>query len=253
MLNQVFNEDCRSTLKNLPDCFVDLTVTSPPYNVDLGNNKYNDEGYDQYFDDMPYQEYLGMLRSVFSLLFDKTKNSGRCVVNIGDGKNGSIPTHSDVIQIMQEIGWEVRSTIIWNKKETSNRAAWGSYCSPSCPSFPRPFEYVLIFYKGNKKLQHDGETDITEEEFENWAYGIWEFPGASHNPHPAPFPEELPKRCVKMLSYTDATVYDPFVGSGTTLKVAKDLGRYYIGSEISEEYFDMIQDRLSKPSQKSFV
>jgi len=141
-------------------------------------------------------------------------------------------------------GWVPITTIIWNKQETSNRCAWGSWSSPSCPSFPRPWEYIIVLGNGTKKLQTDGEADITDDEFKEWAYGIWKFPGKSHSDHPAPFPEKLPKRCIKILSWTNATVYDPFAGSGTTLKVAHELGRDWIGSEISENYFNMAKDRI---------
>jgi site-specific DNA-methyltransferase (adenine-specific) len=128
---------------------------------------------------------------------------------------------------------------VWNKQQTSNRAAWGTYCSPLSPSFPSPFEYILIFAKETKSLQGRGETDLTAEEFKEWAYGIWTFPPETRQKkfgHPAMFPYELPKRAIKMLSWVGATVLDPFNGAGTTTLAASNLGRDAIGFDISADY-----------------
>ncbi len=175
-INKIYNENCMDTLKNMPCDFLDLTITSPQYNVNLGKNKFKKNGYDIVVDDKPYEKYLNELEDIFYSIYWKTKPGGRCVINIGDGKNGAISTHSDIIHFMKKIGWENFTTIIWDKKNTSNRAAWGSWLSPSSPSFPRPFEYILVFYKHTKKLQWKGETDLTKEEFIKWSYGLWEFP-----------------------------------------------------------------------------
>jgi site-specific DNA-methyltransferase (adenine-specific) len=245
MINKVVIGPARVRLNELEDNIIDLTVTSPPYNVSLGDNKYNDFGYDTYSDDLPHDKYISWLKEVFATVYSKTKSGGRCVVNIGDGKNGSIPTHAHIINFMEDIGWNTFTTIIWDKKNVSNRCAWGSWLSPSSPSFPKPFEYILIFYKDIKKLQWKGETDLEKQEFIDWAYGLWEFPGTK-TWHPAPFPEELPMRCIKMLSWKNSLIADPFAGSGTTLKVAKKLGRNYWGCDISEDYVLRTREELSQ-------
>lgn len=112
--------------------------------------------------------------------------------------------------------------------------------SPSSPSFPTPFEYILIFYKEKIKLtQKTGEIDVTADEFKKWAYAIWRFPGVNNLKklgHPASFPVELPTRLIKMLSYQNAIVYDPFIGIGTTAIACLKNKRKFIGSEISSEY-----------------
>ena len=156
-LNKIYQENCEVTLKNMGDGLIDLTITSPPYNVDLGNNKHNKNPYDLYNDNKEHVNYIKWLRIIFNLIHTKTKNGGRCVINIGDGKNGSVPTHSDVIQFMcKDIGWIPITTIIWNKNQVGSRTAWGSFNSPSSPSFPSPFEYILVFGKKTKKLQNGG-------------------------------------------------------------------------------------------------
>jgi DNA modification methylase len=247
-LNKIYNMDCYDGIARLDDESVDLVITSPPYNVDLGKNKYNKNPYDLYVDNKEHGEYIAWITSIFYEVYMKLKNGGRVVINIGDGKNGAVPTNSDFIQLMVRLGYLPMTHIIWNKNSTGNRTAWGSFMSPSCPSFPTPFEHILVFAKGSTKLQYAGETDITREEFIAWSYAMWVFPPELRQKkmgHPAMFPEELPLRCIKMLSYKGATVLDPFAGLGTTCKVAKELGRNYIGFEISEEYCEIANDRIN--------
>lgn len=243
-LNKIYNIDCFEGVDLLEDESVDLIITSPPYNVDLGNNKYNKNGYDLYDDNKDYRKYIDDLVILFIYLKRKLKSGGRLCINIGDGKNGAIPTHADLIWNLQQY-YIPMTTIIWDKKSTSNRCAWGSWMSPSSPSFPKTFEYILVFAKDFTKLQYKGETDLTREEFIKWSLVPWVFPGETKKiGHPAPFPEELPKRCIKMFSWIGATVLDPFAGSGTTLKVAKELDRNFIGFEISPEYCEIANARI---------
>lgn len=246
--NQIYNEDCCDTIARMPDNFLDLVITSPPYNVNLGKNKYKKNGYDVYQDNVEHSDYIQWLSEVFRLIYKKTKDGGRCVINIGDGCNGRVPTHSDVIQFMNKIGWLSYSTIIWDKQHVSNRAAWGSYLKPSCPSFPSQFEYILIFAKKSRKLQSFGTTDLTKEEFINYTSSIWRVAPERNSykkyNHPAVAPVEIAIRCIKMLSWKHAVVYDPFMGSGTTAVACKLTERFYIGSEISGEYVNTSLRRL---------
>lgn len=152
-LDRVYNEDNLATLDRMEDGLIDITITSPPYNVDLGNNKYNKFSYDRYCDAIGHNEYMANMENVFSKVYAKTKSGGRCCINIGDGKNGHIPTHSDYIQMMKGIGWIPMTLIIWEKNTCSARTAWGSFMSPSCPSLPRTFEYILVFSKDSLKLK----------------------------------------------------------------------------------------------------
>jgi site-specific DNA-methyltransferase (adenine-specific) len=148
---------------------------------------------------------------------------------------------------MTEIGYKPYTTIIWNKSQVGNRTAWGSFKSPSSPSFPTPFEYILVFYKKSKKLQHKGEIDIEKQEFIDWSLSIWNFAPETQMKkygHPAMFPEELPKRLIKLFSYKKDVILDPFMGVGTTGVIAKRLGREFIGIEIDKQYFNIAKERI---------
>lgn len=251
---KLYNGDCLEKIDEIPNNFINLIVTSPPYNVDLGNNKYNKTPYSLYNDNKEHTEYINWLKEIFRKVKSKLNPDGRLCINIGDGKNGAIPTSSDIIQFMcNELNYVLLAHIIWNKKQTSNRAAWGSFCSPKVPSYPSPIEHILIFANEEKKLNHDGETDITKEEFIKFAYGIWEFAPenkAKKIGHPAPFPEELPYRLIKMNSYVGDTVLDMFMGSGTTGVVCKNLNRNFIGIELDEKYFNIAKERINNTSIK---
>lgn len=151
---------------------------------------------------------------------------------------------------MKEIGWLPYTTIVWNKQNIGNRTAWGSFMSASSPSFPTPFEYILVFCKNAYKmpyhcLEHGLKDDISKEDFIQWSLALWEFPGDNKNDHPAPFPIELPTRCLKLFSFLNSNVYDPFMGSGTTAVACIRNNRNYTGSEISETYYQMALKRIA--------
>jgi len=248
-INRIINGDCLEILPNIPQGIIDLVVTSPPYNV----KEFQRGSYDVYVDDRPYTEYIKWLQTVFQTVFQTLKPGGRVCINIGDGQNGAITTHADIIAFMKVIGYIPMTTIILDKRNASNRQSWGSFKSPSCPSFPTPFEYLLVFAKETKKLQEKGETDLTKEEFIEWSSSMWFLPARSFDDcvriinsgvHPAPFPEEIPIRCIKMFSWKDALVLDPFAGYATTAVVCKKLGRRFIMIEQSEDYCKKAEKRL---------
>lgn len=237
----MINIDCIEGIRSLSDNTVNLTVTSPPYNLSETAKK-NPVEYNEYTDDREQNEYINWLVDVFHHVYLKTRDDGRLAINIGDQKNGAIPTHVFLSYALMDIGWHPMSTIIWDKKQTRNRSAWGSYLSPSCPSFPSPFEYILIFYKNSKKLTHTGISDLTKDEFVKFAYGVWEISPMSGMKkkygHPAVFPSEIPYRLIKMLTYRGDVVLDPFAGIGTTLLTADSLQRSSIGFELDSQYCD---------------
>jgi len=238
-IDKIYNEDCLVGMKQITDGSVDLVVTSPPYNVGLEYNEYNDK--------KPYNEYLFWIKQVFYECFRILGKDGRMCVNIGDGKNGSMPTHSDFIQICKEMGFTVLTTIIWNKNTTSNRFAWGSFMSPSAPSFPRCFEYILVFRKSDKLIRK-GKSTISKENFISWSNGMWSFncERLKEVGHPAAFPIELPKRCIELFCYEGDIVLDPFMGSGTTAIACIRENRRFIGFEINEEYYNIATKRIQQ-------
>lgn len=248
-VNKIHNIDCFTGLNQLSDDYIDLIVTSPPYNVDLGNNKYNKNPYDMYNDNLDHKDYLSWLESVFAICYRKLKSGGRVCINIGDGKNGAVPTSSDIIQFMcGNLKYIPMTHIIWNKQQASSRTAWGSFNLPSSPSFPTPFEHILVFAKESRKLSYKGVTDLIKKEFIDWSLALWTIAPENRQKqfgHPAMFPEEIPRRLIKMFSWMGALVVDPFNGAGTTTKVARELGRNFIGFEISKEYCEIAESRLS--------
>ena len=245
-LNEVITGNCLKIFPKLPRECVDLVITSVPYNTG--------HPYDVYKDNKKYANYMKMLAKVFGGMYPVLKKGGRIALNIGDQGNGKVHTHADIAQFMvHELGYLQMTTLIWEKQNTSRRTAWGSFQSPKNPSFPTPFEYVMIFAKESYSLQEDGKTDLTKEEFIDWSMAMWKFPRKDYKEstylinnkiHPAPFPEMLPTRLIKMLSWIGATVMDPMCGSGTTLVAAKKLSRNYIGIDLSKNYTDYAQNKL---------
>lgn len=252
-MDKIYCADCRDIIQEMDNESIDIVISSPPYNVNLGDNKYHKSPYDLYVDNRDHKDYIKFLENVFCVyLFDKMKVGGRICINIGDGKNGAVPTASDIVQFMSDM-YIPYTHIIWEKSQVGNRCSWGSWLSPSSPSFPTPFEHILVFAKETKKLQYKGETDLTKEEFIDWSLALWRFAPETRQKkmgHNAMFPPELPKRLIKMLSYKDAVIFDPFNGLGTTCLVAKSLGRKYIGTDISEEYCKKARERLESETIK---
>lgn len=259
MLNQIHNIRWEEGLAQLKasGILVDCIVTSPPYNVDLGNNKHNKNPYDLYRDNKDHWEYIKWLKTLFGGAQDFLREGATVAINIGDGKNGSVPTHSDIIQFMtRELEFVMIATIIWKKNQIGSRTAWGSFKSPSCPSFPTPFEYILLFRYKTKFNQSPNacEENITmgKDEFITNSLAIWEFgcERLSVVGHPAAYPVELPYRVIQQMTYKGDVVFDPFMGSGSTAIAAKKLDRNYIGFEMSPDYHQLSLKRLSETEKE---
>lgn len=217
----------------LPDASVDLTVTSPPYNLDVA--------YDGYRDALPYDRYLEWVERWARALYRVAVDTGRACINVplDSNKGGKRAVYVDYVERFRAAGWTYQTTIVWNEQNISRRTAWGSWLSPSAPFVTAPVEMVAVFHKGPWRRPPAGrQTDLTRDEFLAWTLGVWQFPG--ENPqragHPAPFPEELPRRLIKLYSYVGDVVLDPFVGSGTTCRVARRLGRRAIGVDVDAGY-----------------
>ena len=216
---------------------VDLIVTSPPYNVGkLYSGSENDDALD-------YREYLQFSRKWLANCFYWSRDTGRMCVNVSIDKNkhGKQPLAADITTLAMQVGWCYHATILWNEGNISRRTAWGSWKSASAPHVIAPVEVIIVLYKSAWKRQHQGKSDISGEDFKNWVLGIWDFSGESAKRigHEAPFPRELPKRCIKLFSFVDDTVLDPFCGSGTTMIETINNKRIAYGIELEEKYCNL--------------
>jgi site-specific DNA-methyltransferase (adenine-specific) len=151
---------------------------------------------------------------------------------------------------MLEIGFLMRGEIIWNKgSSASPSTAWGSWLSAANPVLRDIHEYILVFSKGTFSLKSKGkESTITKDEFLEWTKSVWTFPAVSAKMigHPAPFPEELPARLIKMYSFKNDVILDPFLGSGTTSLAAIKNNRHYVGYDKDSKYIDLANRRISE-------
>ena len=250
--NQIINDKWENVMPQIPDNSVDIIITSPPYNVGLGSNRFKKDKYDSYDDNMPYEDYLNWMDKLFTECYRTLKVGGRICINIGDGSNGSVPTHADfTIRMRDKHKFIPMTTIVWDKKQIGASTAWGSYQSPSCPSFPTQFEFIIVMAKETTKHEGDkSKISIGAKEFQKNSRALWSFLPETRMMqefgHPAMYPEELPHRLIQHLTYEDDIVLDPFSGAGTTCAVAKKLRRRYIGIEMSQKYYDVSLRRLGQ-------
>lgn len=220
---------------------VDLIVTSPPYNVDIRYNSYDDR--------IPYNVYLEFTKTWLERAYKFLRDDGRFCLNIPLDKNkgGQQSVYADIIAIAKKVDFKYHSTIVWNEQNISRRTAWGSWLSATAPYVIAPVEMIAILYKKRwKKVSGSRKSDITKKEFMEWTNGVWNFMGQSKTKvgHPAPFPVELPRRCVKLFTFIGDTVLDPFVGSGSTLVACALENRKGIGVEIDKNYCETAKQRL---------
>jgi len=229
------------TTPHIADGSIDLAVTSPPYNVDIQYNSNKD--------DISYAEYLEFSKKWMTRCFHWLKDDGRFCLNIPLDKNkgGQQSVGADLTTIAKQVGFQYHSTIIWNEGNISRRTAWGSWKSASAPYVIAPVELIVALYKDKwKKNSGSKISDIERDEFMEWTNGLWKFNGESKKRigHPAPFPVELPRRCIKLFSYVDDVVLDPFSGSGTTLLAAAANQRRGIGIDMDKKYCELARKRI---------
>lgn len=239
LLNKHF---CHSSenMYELPDNSVHLMITSPPYNVTK-----------EYDDNLSLEEYLQLLKKVWKETYRVLVPGGRACINVANlGRKPYIPLHSYVIYAMSEIGFQMRGEIIWNKASSASPStAWGSWLSAANPVLRDIHEYILIFSKDSFTHTSKGkENTITKEEFLEWTKSVWTFPAISAKKigHPAPFPEELPNRLIKLYSFKKDIILDPFLGSGTTSLSAIKNGRSYVGYDTNKKYVELADKRVAE-------
>jgi site-specific DNA-methyltransferase (adenine-specific) len=190
---------------------------------------------------------MAMLAGVWAECWRVMKPGGRIAVNVaGTGRSPYYPLHHYIRAQLEAQGFGMRGEVIWYKGPVMG-TAWGSWKSPSNPALRDVHEYILIFSKGDWRLGHSGEADITAEEFVEYTRSVWEFRPAVPDKvdHPAPFPPELPKRLIKLYTFKDDLVLDPFMGSGTTCQVSQALGRRWIGVDMDGGYCDLARGALT--------
>lgn len=249
LLNTIIDSSCEN-MKDIPNNSLHLMITSPPYNVSK-----------EYDNDLSLNEYLSLLKNCFTETYRVLVDGGRACINIANiGRKPYIPLSDYVSKIMIEIGFNMRGEIIWNKSAGAGiSTAWGSFQSASNPILRDVHEYILIFSKGNYKRERNKEEkelrkdNITKEEFIEWTKSVWTMntESAKRIGHPAPFPEELPNRLIKLFSFTNDIVLDPFMGSGTTAIAAIKNKRNFVGYEINEEYINLANNRILNLKEKT--
>ena len=256
--NKIVCGDSLTLLREMKDESVELIVTSPPYNVGIH--------YDVYNDSRPLEDYHQWLGEVCCEMYRVVKPNCNIFINICDvgvsnrdasGKNkiGSrgnfyvIPHHAVVIREMGQCGAQYLHPIFWKKPSNhssqfgANARFCGTYPYPRNCHVPSEVEYILHFRKNGvwKKVDKSikERSRVSKERWLELSSQIWEFNGSKNKNHPPQFPIELPLRCIEGWSFVEDTVLDPFMGAGNTAIACKKTNRNYIGFDISEEYCNL--------------
>lgn len=250
-------------MDEIEDNSVHLVVTSPPYwqLKDYGND--NQLGFND-----SYEDYINNLNLVWKESYRILQNGCRLCINIGDqfarsiyyGRYKVIPIRTEIIKFCETIGFDYMGAIIWQKKTTTNTTGgasiMGSYPYPRNGIISIDYEFILLFKKLGKPVKFNKQdkldSKLTKEEWKEYFSGHWKFGGVRQDKHVAMFPEELPKRLIKMFTFVGETIVDPFLGSGTTTLAAKNLNRNSIGFEINKDFKPLIEKKLDISQRNIF-
>jgi site-specific DNA-methyltransferase (adenine-specific) len=263
---KIINGDCIKVMKTLSDGCIDLVVTSPPYNCGIK--------YDTHIDDLPMNEYWSWTREWLTETYRLIKDDGRVSINIPyevnvQDRGGRVFFVSEFYQIMKEVGFKFFGIVDLEEDSPhrSKTTAWGSWMSPSSPYIYNPKECVILAYKKQhiKKVKGEPEwkgvpTEIEQEdgtlkkkivyeekdkkEFMELVFGQWNYFADTKSLTKATFSMDIPTKAIKILSYKNDVVLDPFAGSGTSLVAAEILDRRWLGIELSENYTKVAQKRV---------
>jgi len=268
VINTVINGECVEVMKTLPEGSVDLIVTSPPYGVGIE--------YDIYDDDMVWEEYVKFTYSWMEEAYRVLKDDGRIALNIPyeinrQAKGGRIFMISEIWQIMKQIGYKFFGVVDLQEESPhrSRTTAWGSWMSPSAPYIYNPKECVILAYKKQhiKKIKGEPQwsnelldvedskgnikqkkvyTEQDKRDFIDLVFGQWHYFADTRSLTKATFSMDIPTKAIKILTYKNDLVLDPFAGSGTSLVAAEVLKRRWIGIELSPNYSKVANDRVAK-------
>ena len=263
---KIINGDCIEVMKTFPEGSIDLVVTSPPYNVNIA--------YDVHKDDLPMDEYYEWTKDWLREAFRVLKDDGRIAVNVPNELNvqergGRILFVAEFWMMMKEVGFKF-SGLVDLTEDSPHRVrqtAWGSWMSASAPYIYNPKECIILAYKkSNKKLtkgesqwkgvptdieQPDGAIknkmvyqDEDKKEFMNLVFGRWEYFADTRSLTKATFSMDIPSKAIKILTYKNDIVLDPFMGSGTSAFAAELLDRRWLGIELSPDYTEIARKRV---------
>ena len=261
-MNKIINGDCIKVMGDLPESFVDLMVTSPPYNCNIP--------YDTHIDNINMDEYWLWTEKWLTQVYRLLKDDGRVAITIPyevnvQERGGRVFFVSEFYQIMKRVGFKFFGIVDLEEDSPhrSKTTAWGSWMSPSSPYIYNPKECVILAYKKHhiKKIKGEtqwvGEPTITEEgknkviyqendkkEFMELVFGQWKYLNDSRPLTKATFSMDIPSKAIKILTYKNDVVLDPFTGSGTSLVAAEILDRRWIGIELSENYSEIARGRV---------
>jgi len=242
-VNRILCGDALTLLAAMPSESVDLVITSPPYNF---GHAYAQDPHD---DTHEWNEYFATLNSVWVECVRVLRPGGRLAVNVQPLFSDYVPTHHIISNQLSGLGLLWKAEFLWEKNNYNAKyTAWGSWKSPSMPYIKYTWEFIEVFDKGtHKKTGRREDIDITADEFKEWVIGRWKI-SPEHRmkefDHPAMFPEELPRRIMKLFSYRNDIVLDPFNGAGTTTLAAAKSGRRFIGIDNSRQYCETAIRRL---------
>ncbi len=243
-INKIIVGDAEKVLYKVPSNSIDIVLTSPPYN--FGHSYANDITQDT----KEWNEYFEKLLAIWKECYRVLKPGGRIIVNVQPLFSDYMPTHHIISKQLLDLGFLWKAEVLWEKNNYNAKyTAWGSWKSPSMPYLKYTWEFIEIFDKEtHKKTGKKEDIDITPEEFKEYVYAKWKFTPETKMKdfgHPAMFPEELPKRALKLFSYKGDIVLDPFNGAGTTTLVAFKLKRRFIGIDLSNKYCETALTRIT--------
>ena len=261
-VNKIINGDCVEVMKTLPEDSINLMVCSPPYNVGIP--------YDTHIDNLNMDEYWNWTEKWLTQVFRLLKDDGRVAINIPyevnvQERGGRVFFASEFYQIMKKVGFKFFGIVDLEEDSPhrSKTTAWGSWMSPSSPYIYNPKECIILGYKKHhiRKVKGEsqwiGENTITEEgknkvvyqeqdkkDFMELVFGQWKYLNDSRPLTKATFSMDIPTKAIKILTYKNDVVLDPFAGSGTSLVASEILDRRWIGIELSEDYSKIARDRV---------